>query len=51
MTSPPSPDPAASAALEAVARLLSASTGDIRAVLLEEAKALFGAADATLIAP
>ena len=50
MSPPPLPDRAASAALQAIARLLSASSGDIRAALLEEAKALFGASDATLIA-
>jgi diguanylate cyclase (GGDEF)-like protein len=50
VTSPPSPDHSASAALQAVARLLSASTGEIRTALLDEARALLGATAAALVA-
>ena len=43
-------DDNASAALLAVARLLSAPNGDIRAAAVDEARALIGATAATLVA-
>jgi hypothetical protein len=45
-----SDDHAAAAALQAVARLLSSGTGEIRAAVLDEARALLGADAAALIA-
>ncbi len=49
MIRPPSSDRTASAALQAVARLLSAPSADIRAALLAEARALLGATAAALV--
>ncbi len=49
VTSLPSPDSTASAALQAVARLLAAPTGDIRAALLAEARTLLEATAAALV--
>jgi len=49
-TSPPGSGNAGPAALQAVARLLSAGSGDIRAALLAEARALIGADAVALIA-
>src|SRR5215210_8186910 len=49
-TSPPGSGNAGPAALQAVARLLSAGSGDIRAALLAEARALIGVDAVALIA-